>query len=87
MISSLNTQLTVTGLTIGETYHFRSKAQNIHGFGDLSPELTVISSGVPAMPTSAVVTIVNQNVQISWSAPVDNYGAITSYMTSIAEHG
>jgi hypothetical protein len=43
---TLNLELTVTGLTTGQTYLFRSKAHNTHGWGDLSSELTVVSSGL-----------------------------------------
>lgn len=59
---SLSVELAVEALTTGETYHFRSKAHNQHGWGEMSNELTVLSSGVPEQPAAAIVTIVNRNV-------------------------
>jgi len=82
----LNTKLVVEGLATGQTYRFRLKAHNMHGWGDLSAELIIVSSGVPAKPLAASVTIVNLDVLVEWTAPFDNYGQITNYKTAFALH-
>lgn len=58
----------------------------MHGWGELSSELVIVSSGVPAKPLAASVTIVNLNVLVEWTAPFDNYGQITKYKTAFALH-
>jgi hypothetical protein len=58
----------------------------MHGWGELSAELVIVSSGVPAKPLAASVTIVNLNVLVEWTAPFDNYGQITKYKTAFALH-
>ena len=61
------------------------KAHNLHGWGALSSELSIVSSAVPAKPAQATVEIVNQNIEIKWVAPFDNYAAITGYIVTIGE--
>jgi len=58
----------------------------MHGWGELSADLIIISSGVPDKPLAASVTIVNLNVLVEWSAPFDNFGQITKYKTAFALH-
>ena len=82
----MNTKLVVEGLTTGQTYRFRFRAHNMHGWGELSADLVIVSSGVPAKPLAASVTIVNLNVLVEWTAPFDNYGQITKYKTAFALH-
>lgn len=75
----------MTGLTTGQTYHFRSKAHNLHGWGALSSQLTVVSSAVPDQPAQATVEIVNQNIKIEWVEPFDNHASINGYIVTIGE--
>lgn len=44
---SLVTQYLINGLTGGETYTFKVRAQNVYGYGDYSSELAVKASDVP----------------------------------------
>lgn len=44
---SLDLQVSVSGLTIGLTYKFRSQAENINGWGLTSEDLSVLSTSVP----------------------------------------
>jgi hypothetical protein len=64
--------------------HFRAKAHNIHGWGELSDQLTEVASSMPDQGLSPVITIEDLNVKISWTAPNDNYAQITSYVVRIA---
>lgn len=36
-----------TGVTSGNTYKFRYRAENLYGWGDYSAELTLIAATVP----------------------------------------
>jgi hypothetical protein len=67
--------------------HFRTKAHNIHGWGELSDSLTVVASSMPEQGLSPLITIVDLNVKISWTAPNDNYDQISSYIVKIAHGG
>lgn len=73
------------GVTGGESYNFRVRASNTHGWGDYSSELTVLASGVPDQPSSPTTVLDSLEVVISWIAPGDNYGGITAYEISILD--
>jgi hypothetical protein len=47
----------------------------------------VLATNVPEQPSPATVSIQNQNIKITWTAPFDNHADITSYHVSIAESG
>lgn len=74
---SLDTEITNDNLNGGQTYGFRVRAHNIHGWGLRSDELNEIASGLPEQPDPIIVQIVNLNVVFTWSEPVYNYAAIT----------
>ena len=77
---SLLTQVTSTSLTGGNSYTLRVQAHNIHGWGPLSEELTIIASGIPEVPTpEVVIDIRNLDVWITWVASFNNYSPITAY--------
>ena len=62
---SLSTATSATissGITGGNSYQFRLRAHNIHGWGTYSSVLTVTASGVPAQPAAVTTTLSNQDV-------------------------
>jgi hypothetical protein len=69
----------LTTVQAGATYKFRVQAHNIHGWGPTSPELSVITSGVPTKPAAIVVSIENLEVKLKWVKPSENFNAITKY--------
>ena len=45
-VTALNT-ITVTGLTSGQEYEFKYRTQNVFGWGDYSPIMTMQAKDVP----------------------------------------
>jgi hypothetical protein len=84
-VPSLNLEISISGHTLGETYHFRASAGNIHSWGAYSDILTVVATTVPEKPDPTVITIENTDFKISWTPPDDNYGAITKYIITIRQ--
>jgi hypothetical protein len=72
---------THTSVTEGTTYRFKYSARNVHGWGNLSPEVAILAASVPAKITPAVTTTMSSaNVLFSWTLPSsDNGSAITGY--------
>jgi len=60
--NSLDLEVNLSGLTVGSTYIFRAQAHNIHGWGNYSEVLTVISSAVPSQPLAVTNKIINLDV-------------------------
>ncbi len=84
--TSLSQTYTITNdITSGTTYKFRYKAQNIHGWGADSAEVSIIAAEVPQ--TMSAVTITNQdtNVRFSWTALSTNGAAISAYKLEIMQ--
>ena len=83
--NTLNTTLTVSGLTNGTTYVFRINATNINGYNVYWSGLSQpVTPGAlpPGVPTNLSVWIVDDTgVSLSWSPPIDDGGvAVTSYV-------
>ena len=74
-----------TGIVGGNTYKFRLRARNIHGWSPASSELTAIASGPPDPPAAPTTSLSSLNVRIQWVPPNDNYGGITAYEISIQD--
>jgi hypothetical protein len=74
---------TATGLTTGETYTFRLRAANLHGWGTYSTEVPIVVSGVPDKPAAPSTALVSLHVNVSWTAPADNSATITAYRIKI----
>ena len=72
---------TVTGLTNGQAYTFTVKATNPAGdSGDSSAASPVTPRAVPGVPTAVSGVPGNQQVVVSWTAPVEDGGSpITGY--------
>lgn len=68
-----------TGLTGGTTYKYRIAAQNKHGVGTQSAELTVLAAQKPDKPGSPTVTQESIYVKIAWAEPTSNHEAIDYY--------
>ena len=76
-------------ITVGETYLFRFKAKNIHGWSPWSDELALVAASVPTKVEPAAVTFNEAtDVRISWTQPADAGGVpITEYTISIRPSG
>lgn len=77
LTDSLVTSYTISGLTAGQSYIFKVRANNIYGPGDYSDEVTVEASDVPVQMDPPTVTIPasrrlstadsSTNVRVAWS--------------------
>jgi len=76
---------TVTGLTNGTSYTFRVAAVNDAGTGAYSSASSAVTpvaaATVPGVPTFLRVSVGNQQINMSWTAPSNDGGsAITNYL-------
>jgi hypothetical protein len=87
--NTVNTNITVTGLTNGTSYVFRVAAINSVNIGttinttnyNFSNTDPVIPATIPGLPTITAVTRGNSEVNLTWTAPASNGGsAITDYI-------
>jgi len=86
-----NYGLLTTGNTLGYILNFRVSAQNIHGWGETSDLLTFVSSSMPEQPLAPATFLsedpLDQNLLISWDAPINNFGQIERYIVKVAAEG
>ena len=74
------TSYTVSSLTNGTAYKFKVRAVNAVGDGAESSEsASVTPAAVPAKPSAPTLTVGDQQLGVSWSAPADNGSDITDY--------
>ncbi len=78
------TSYTVTGLTLGGSYTFLVAATNAGGAGPPATSNSITAAAPPGAPTSVnaqavVSTDSDGRAEVTWTAPVSNYSAITSY--------
>jgi len=87
--ASTATTATVTGLTNGTSYRFRTAAVNGAGTGSWSGSSpSVTPRTVPAVPTSVTGTAGNGRISLNWTAPSNNGGgAITNYTIRYSSNG
>ena len=80
---SITTAVTVTGLDNGTGYVFQVRAVNANGAGDASTSTTTLTpTGTPGAPTSVAGTPGDEQVALTWSAPIDDGGlTISRYET------
>ena len=72
--------ITVTGLTVGDTYTFTVTATGVDGTGPASvASAGVIPSNVPDAPAAPSATPGDQLAVVSWTAPFAEYSPITGY--------
>lgn len=71
------TQLThtETSLTVGQSYRFRVRAKNVHGFGPYSDEFVTVADDVPPKMDPVTTTSNSLVVNIEWNAPLTSNGA------------
>ena len=73
-----------SGLTPGQAYQFRLRAENALGWGSYSSVTTMTPSAAPSQMVAVTTTVVGANVQITWSEPTLNGASITAYKILIA---
>lgn len=74
---TLNSRIITSNIDSGRQYRFRYRAQNIHGFGDFSPETTILSATIPDEPAGEPQTIIEPAstlVTLDWNAPASTGG-------------
>ena len=88
---STDTTYEHTGLTIGNTRHYRVSAINSVGTGAVSntDSATTTTVTVPGAPTNLTATAISHSaINLSWTAPANNGGsAITGYKIERHPHG
>lgn len=74
-----------SGVTEGETYTFKVRAENRWGYGAFSDITSVLAAAVPTTPATVTTSIVSTDgsVQVQWNAAADNGSPITSYLVEI----
>ena len=71
---------TITGLTNGTAYQVQVRAGNAVGDSAWSPSATEKPSTVPGTPAAPTLSVNDQGLGVSWSAPTGNGGsALTDY--------
>lgn len=86
--TSALTTATVTGLNNGASYDFRVAASNGAGAGSYTSSVSVTPYSVPSAPVSLTAIFGDEQVSLSWSAPVSNGGRlITDYVIKYREVG
>ncbi len=80
------TGCTVTGLTNGTAYTFTVTARNTYGSSIASTASASVRPGaVPGAPQSVSATAGNAQASVSWTAPVSNTPATTSYTVAASQ--
>ena len=78
--SDTATSATVAGLTNGTAYQVQVRASNSVGDGDWSASASEYPSTTPGTPAAPTLTVKDESLDVSWSAPASNGGsAITGY--------
>jgi hypothetical protein len=77
MINALTIQ--ATALTTGLIYKFKVEARNAYGYSSYSSEVAILCAAEPSQPNPPVTQVVNDKVNVMWTAPNDNGTPITSY--------
>jgi hypothetical protein len=73
-------------LVLGNTYKFKLRAQNIHGWSVDSDILTVMHSFVTVKPNPPTIIMENLFVKIAWVEPSDlRAAAVTAYRIKIKD--
>lgn len=87
--STVTTYTRTTGVVAGQSYQFRIRALNIHGWGSFSPVLTIVASSKPDQMATVTTSIDSSTgkLKILWVEPEDNYNTITAYKIEIRKPG
>ena len=81
---SLNSPLTILGLTNGASYSVLIRGVNDVGDGSASNAVTATPATPPSEPRSAIATGGNASAVVSWLAPSDNGGSTVTGYTATA---
>jgi uncharacterized repeat protein (TIGR02543 family) len=81
--ASTSTTIAITGLTNGTAYSVKVIAVNANGDSLGSSAVSYTPYGVPAAPTSVVITPGNTQLSVAFTAGSDNGSAITNYWYSL----
>lgn len=75
-----------TGITAGTSYQFKVRAQNVLGWGGISPATTIKAATIPSQMVAVTTSIDSSTggVKITWTAPLDGSSTIDSYLIEIA---
>ena len=76
---SLSTLKTVRGLVTGNSYKFKYRASNHHGWGEFSDEVIIIAGIEPAKPEPIYIVNDGVNVLVSWGQSDNGGDEITKY--------
>ena len=77
-----------TGLTLGNTYHYRVLAINQQGTSVPSTSTNMLAGDLPSTVTNVATTaLVNYEININWSPANDNFYALTGYDVYASENG
>jgi hypothetical protein len=83
-VDSLGLQYTLTsGVVAGESYSFRLRAKNVHGWGAYSMVESTVPMNTPAQMSAASTEIDNVYVKVKWEAPDDRGSEITAYRVKV----
>jgi hypothetical protein len=84
-VDATHTDYTATGLTNGDTVHFRVSARNAAGTGPAATPQTVTPRTVADAPAPLTATPGDGTVELNWPTPADDGGApVTGYRIEIS---
>jgi len=84
---SLLQSYTKTGLTANESYKFKYRVMNKHGWSLYSPEITILAAELPAQVATPTFTIQGlTSVRIAWAAPDNGGNPIIAYSILIRQN-
>jgi len=75
-----------TSLTFGTTYEFKVESRNSYGYSAYSSTTSLLCAYIPDPTLSITTTNTNNLVSISWTDPIANGLAISSYRFYVLQH-
>ena len=74
-----DTEITITGLTNGQSYEIQVRAENSNGLGPWSESATGTPADFPDAPATPTTASQDTKLAASWTAPANNGGTIIGY--------